>query len=330
MSDIAAPAAAPSAAPSNTPDASPKAPTAPQSAPKSNTAAPDTKMVGKDSEPKAPDTAEKEARKEAERRKYKLKVDGQDEEVELTDEEISVRLQKERAAAKRMQESAELKKKFAQAVDLIKKDPFAALKDPAFGIDLEALAEQRLLEKYKLELMPEEQRKQMEMERKLKEYETKEQERTRLEQEAHQRTQQEQFEAKIFQETEKTFMAALESADLPKDYETLYMMADVAKLNLDYGVELTPQQLAAEVRAKLDGYSKREKSLRANLKGDKLLEYLGTDTVKEVLQASVAKLKGGAAKLFEPTKPIPQDIDDDKPARQMRTPSQWRKEIGLK
>jgi hypothetical protein len=267
--------------------------------------------------------AEAAAKKEAERRRYKLKVDGAELEEELTDDEVTVRLQKARAAEKRMQEAAAQRKQLQEAVEYLKKDPFAAFKE-SFGVDLDELAERRLAERYREQLMTPEEQERLRLQRENESYKAREAEAQRQREEQARQA----YEAKVAEEMERDFMSALEASDLPKTKETLRLMAEVAQLNLDHGIELTPAQMAAEVRERISGIHQH---VTRSLKGESLLKYLGDDVVKEVLRQSVARVKGTSATPAPTPNPFgdkttaPGDDEAPKKPRQMKTMDDWRK-----
>lgn len=309
MSDVAAaptPVASPSPAPSKTAAPVAKASQAAFSAAPSTSAPaaktlppPNAKNVLPDDP--APSTPAAEERKA---RKLKLKVDGNEEEFDLdaaSDEEIATQLQMARAARKRMQESADVKKQFASIQEAIKKDPFAALKDPAFGgLDLEALAEQRLAAKYQEQMMSEPEREKAELQRKIQEYETREKDRT----ETAKRKETEALETRVRQEMETEFIAALEESGLPKNASTVRMMAEVTRDNLMEGIEMTRQQITAEVQGRL---REIHQNVTRGLEGDALEKHLGKDVVDKVLRHAVAKAK--AARVTPAAPPSNQAID---------------------
>lgn len=82
-------------------------------------------------------------------KRYKLKVDGREEEVE--EEEIIRRAQRASAADKRFQEAAEIQKKYQATVEKLKANPWELFQ--ALNMDPHAAAEQLLIEKLKLETM---------------------------------------------------------------------------------------------------------------------------------------------------------------------------------
>jgi Txe/YoeB family toxin of Txe-Axe toxin-antitoxin module len=277
MADI--PAAPAPAAPTSTP------PAADTSAKPKADLGPNSKLA----EPKAPVDATGKApetpseKKEAERRKYKLKVDGQEFEEDLNDDEIAIRLQKARAAERRMQESAEVKKAARQLFEDLKRDPWSVLSSPEFGVDLEQIAEQRLAEKYKAELMNDEQRRAYELQKKVEAYEG--QEKYRKEAEANSRRQD--LERKTFEQIRQRHVSTAKAHGLPQDMRTLSIMAEVDLMNHEYGIELTEAQLASEVNARIEQPLDSVKKL----KGADLLTRLGPDVVNEILRAKVAEFK---------------------------------------
>lgn len=319
MSDIAAPPAAggTTPAPASTPAAKPVATPEPKA--REQNIAPNSRHA--DTKPADAELADKtaaEVKKEIERRKYKGRVDGQDREYELSDDEVAVRLQKGEASEKRMQEAAEIRKAAQMLVEDLRKDPWSVLQDPTFGINLEEIAEQRLAEKYRAESLPEDQRKAYELEKQVKAYQDQESRRKETEKLQHQK----QMEADVYKREEARFMAAADKHGLPKDLDTLAAMAEVALMNHEYGIELNEDQLAMEVLAKQD---KPLAGLK-KLKGGDLLKKLGDDVVNEVLRAKVAEFKG---KQINPQPPAPpaQEGGDEKPnpfERKTLSMREWR------
>jgi hypothetical protein len=253
----------------------------------------------------------------AEKRRYMLKVDGQEIEEELSDEDIRVRLQKAHAVDKRFQEVASQRKQIEEALKVIKTDPAKALKEIA-GLDLDEWAEKRILERYQEAMMPEAEREKVELQRKLAEYERQfEEQKTTAEQQ-----RQQAYEQQVFEQTEQDFVQALEHLGYDKVFGRqvlVPMMAEIAEQALDYGIELTPTQMASEANKRLETIHRRQVT---SMKGDSLLKYLGDDTVREVIAAKLAQTRSSAS----PTQaPIPPPAR--KPATQERkpmTPAQWR------
>jgi hypothetical protein len=279
------------------------------------------------SEKPAPD-AQTEAQKAAERRKYRLKVDGQEREEELSDEEIAVRLQKGYAADKRMAEAAEIRKANKELRELAKKDRRALLKELGGIEDVDAWIEQEYAQRIKKELMPEPERKQLEIQQRAEAAERRAAElEARIQAEAQSRQ-----DAVLAQQIEETYTQAFKVAGLDWSPENVEAMGRKHLEYLEMGVDLTPQQLAAEVKADITG---RERGLEekyraklASLDGAQLLEFLGQDVLKKALRASVDKFKAPPPALnqAEPVQQKPSD-DADKPRRRIITEAEWRKQF---
>jgi hypothetical protein len=325
MSD--APTTAAPAAPTPSASSSPAA-EAPKPAAASTTAAPPNETP-----------AEKKART------LRLKVDGVEEQVnldEMPDEELQTQLQLARAARKRMQEAAEARKekeatlaKFQQILQLGKQDPRAAL-EAVFGVNPREWAESYLRDVYQEEDLPEPERKARALQReleardaKLREIEEAKAAEEKSRQEAETAKQQEALVKQQFEQYEKEYHAAMDKHGLPYNRETAYLFAQIGKLNLEHGIDLTTDQIAYEVKKRLSGTNQ---AVLRNLKGAALLSYLGDDVVKEIVRMSIEKVRApkSPAKPFEP--PAPQntspldDLDDVPPAkRRMQSLNVWRK-----
>lgn len=229
--------------------------------------------------------AERAERKELEKRKYQFKVDGREWDEELDDNEIRVRLQKGFAADKRMQEAAELRKKFQDAMSYGKDNLDEAVKQ-LFGVDIDEYMEQRLESRFKDAMLSEEERERSSLQKELERYKKQEQEaKTRAEQEARQK-----FEREIWENTEKEFIGALDRLGYDRNVSKLLlpMMTDLADAALDAGMELDAELIAHEANKRLSAVNKTRLT---GLKGDRLLAELGDDVVKEVLKARLSKAR---------------------------------------
>ena len=266
--------------------------------------------------PKAEAAAPK-APTQAEKRKYSLKVDGQDIEEELSDDDIRVRLQKAHAVDKRFAEVANQRKQIEAALSQLKNDPAKALKEIA-GLDLDEWAEKRILERYQEAMMPEAEREKAEMQRKLADYERQfEEQKTSAES-----AKQQAYEQQVFEKTEQDFIQAVETLGYDKGFSRTVlvpMMAEIAESALDYGVELTPSQMASEANKRLETIHRRQVQ---GLKGEQLLKYLGDDVVTEAIRAKLAATRGSAAAPSTPP-PAARKPVTDAPRKPM-TPAEWR------
>lgn len=300
--------AAPSSAPASAPT-----PSAPAPSPAAASATP-TPVPGTPSgtpAPKVETAAEKRARI------LKLKEDGEEFEYDVSsksDEELARDLQLSRVARKRLQETSAEKERITAVLELFKNDPWAAAEE--LGVDLDGLAEKRIAQKYREQTLPEHERAVLQAKREAEALAAKV---AKYEQTEKQRVQAEAQKAMAAQ-VEKEFRTAITQHGLPDGDETLSLMATVAKRALAHGVELTPAQMAAEVKEYMTGI--RRHSL-TGLKGEALVKELGDDIVREVLTYLSASRKA-AQKQVQPTAPKFQVSDDAPPKRKIVTSAEWK------
>jgi hypothetical protein len=238
------------------------------------------------SEQSSPESNQKPQNQETkaaqELRKFKLKVDGREEEL---DEEAVIRYaSKGKAADKRFEEAAQMRREAEQFVSMLKKDPIKVLSDPKIGHDFRMLAEEYLAKQLEQELMSPEQRKAREMETKLREYE----ERERVESEQKRQSEMQQLEARAAEDYSKKITSALEMGGVPKTARTVKRMAELMHKNLAHGFDLEPAHLAEMVR---EDYLNEIKELFGASDGDTLLKLLGDDNSKKIRQADLNRLK---------------------------------------
>ncbi len=301
MSDVAAPAPVDSGSNS---DVSP------------NTKAASPRAGGADSlegkAPAAPTPAEER------RHKLKLKVDGNEEEWEGTDADMARELQLSRAARKRMQEAAEKSKSVDSFMERVRKDPMNALKDPSIGVDIKELVKKQLIKEYEDEQLKAQDPREYELREakaQLEAFKAEKQKAEETAKEAAERQAQEEMDARVRTDLETKFIQAMEQSDLPKDRHTLAEMARVAQVNFAKGLDLTPAEMAQEVKERMDSNAKRYLS---NLKGEQLAKRLGDDVVKEVQRYLLQKARGAKAAPVVETKPVlaePRETQSKRPTR---------------
>jgi len=267
------------------------------------------------------------------KRQYKGKVDKQERVWELSDEEVAVRLQKAEAAESRFQKASDIQKKWEQLQQIAKEDPSLLIRELA-GVDPQEYAQRLVEEKWKLEVMPEHDRKVYELEKKIKAYQDQEA-KAQAAQQAHAKTQAEKAaEAQL----EATFQRAFEVSGLEYNEDNLEVFGQLVLANHDHGLEYTPEQLAAEARSRIDErnqkYEGKVKERFSGLKGPELLDFLGEAAVKEVLRAAVArhtpKVPDAPAALPANSGTEAQGRDEDgkfKP-KTYKTTADWRRAFG--
>jgi uncharacterized membrane protein YheB (UPF0754 family) len=167
-------------------------------------------------------------------------------------------------------------------------------------------------------MMPEAEREKAEMQRKLADYERQfEEQKTSAE-----TAKQQAYEQQVFEKTEQEFISAVEQLGYDKGFSRTVlvpMMAEIAESALDYGVELTPSQMASEANKRLETIHRRQVQ---GLKGEQLLKYLGDDVVTEAIRAKLSATRGTAAAPSTPPPPARKPVTAE--PRKPMTPQQWR------
>ena len=248
------------------------------------------------------------------KKKFNLKVDGHEEEMELDlndEKEIIRHLQMSKAASKRMNEAAVTKRQATQFLEALRDNPMSVLSDERImgNKKFQEIAEQFLSKKLQEEMMSPEERVRAEMEQKLRRYE--EQEKTqREEQENKQRSALEQH---YTQEYEKTIMTALQHESLPKNPYTVKRMASLMQKNLQHGLELSPEHLASLVK---EDYKRELVSLIGSSDAEQILSIFGEDVSNKIRKRDLEKFKAGQfqQKQDKPAATAPQES----PPKRMR------------
>lgn len=222
-----------------------------------------------------------------------LVVRGEKAKVRLSREELRRELQVKKDLERRRKEADEALKREARLKQLGLTDPVAALRElGASDEQIEQWALQQAIERAKLETMDEGERRLYELQQ--ENQRLKEQwEQTQKQQEESQRTaQREQLKQQNLQE----FREALEVAKLPKNHETLYLLAETQELALRAGEpRMDPKTLAAAAEKRL---LRQTQTILSGLDGDALVDRLGEETCLRIGQALVKRFQ--SAQSFEP------------------------------
>jgi hypothetical protein len=210
-------------------------------------------------------------------------IDGK--EVQLTRTQAKHWVEKSAASDKRFQEASKMRKEVETLFEAFSTSGLKVLEHKYGKEAVKAQVQKYLQEEEALAAMTPEQKriKQLEDEKaeaesKLKE--TEEAKRT----EAQRRLDTQQTEA-----LEQQFVTAAKKYNLPQDAVTLELMTDIAIEAIEMGVtHVTAEQVAQETMRRLDeARSHRDQKRSKTLQGKALLEYLGSETVAEVLKASL-------------------------------------------
>lgn len=236
----------------------------------------------------------KEAPKEVQsfKKKLKLKVDGEEieDEIDFNDEEgLKRKLQLSYAAKKRMEEAKAAKSKAFEIIKAFEEDPANVFKK--LGPKGREAAERFLLEQIQEEMLDPKDKELRDL-KKFKEEIEKERE---TQKEAAKRKELEAQEARYADEFQKTIISALDKSGLPKSPESIKRMAQIMSKNLELGLELTPDELALEVKNDMQGMLK---SFIKDATGDQLVAMFGEDIANRIRKFDIQKLQEKQSGVF--------------------------------
>jgi hypothetical protein len=254
------------------------------------------------------------------KRKYAIKVDGADEEVELDFDDtdtIKRHLQMSRVAQKRMSAAAQEKQRAEQFFSMLKSDPIKVLNDPSIGVNFREIAEKYLAEQLEAEIMSPQERKLKEAERIIRERD--EEQKSKRDQE--QRSQVEKLQEHYSSEYDKKISEALSTSGLPKTPKTVQRMAQLMYKNLEHGLDLEPKDLVALVK---EDYLSEIRSLFGQTDGDGLLALLGDDVANKIRKSDLKRLKSSNLTPSRPNQTNPEPIKRE--SRPMSR-DEWRAEL---
>lgn len=234
---------------------------------------------------------------QAQKEKFQYVIDGEqvEEEVDFSDKEaLKKRFQLGHAAQKRMAEAKAAKAKAYEIVKAFEDDP-ANILERLGPKGLEA-AEKFLMKKIQEQMKSPEEREYEMTKAELAKY--KEQE--KLAKEAEEKQKISAQEAKYAQEFQATIISALEKTGLPKTPDLVKRMAYIMSKNLELGLDLSPEELAHEVRK---DQQELIKSLSKDASVEQLLEMLGPDIANKIRKYDLEKLKLKRNPVLSPDKP---------------------------
>lgn len=344
MSDAPAPSApaAPSSSPSTSaPSVSPQGPKATSSpggdkGASSNPSAPvksaSTLPHGGNDSADAPTNAHPAAEsgetkaETVQRLKLKTKINGREEEKEYTHEELALHIQKGQAAHEKFETAANTQKTFQNFIKAVKENPFEAFKDPAFGdlgANFKQLVIDHLAEEFKGEELKAKDPREFELNQ-LRTEKAKWEAKQKAEVETRQAAAQKEADDRMWTETKKTWVSALEQGGFGENPALIRNMAEIGQEFLDAGIDLDPKLLVAELKNRISG---QQKMVYSGLKGEQLVNALGEDVVNELLTYKVEQARKGRV-VQDPIKapdPVPggnsvdKDTENPKPTASLRS-----------
>lgn len=266
---------------------------------------------GQSSEQVAADAA-KQAKENLKR--YKLKIDGQEREVD--EKELLRGYSHQQAANKRFQEGQKLRQQAEQFVEMMK-DPEKFFEvAQRLGHDPRKLSEMYLGKQLEEEFMDPKEKEIRDYKAKLQRYE--EQERQKEEEQL--TRQQEALKAKYAQEYSNQFIQALKETGLPATKPMVAEMAKYISRSAKIGVEMSAKEAANLV---LEDIRNSQKNLFSEADGETLIKLLGEDLANKIRGYDTSKLKDPNQFLKTPTEQGQRNTRQTQ--QKSMTPREWRK-----
>lgn len=232
----------------------------------------------------------KEAAKEA-ARKYRVKVDG--EEIEVDEDELKRGYSHQRAASKAMNEGKQLRKQAEEFVAMLKDETKFFELAEKMGHDVRSLTEKKLAKLLEDELLPPEQKELRAAKSRLEEFE-------RRDAEAKEKAKREHLaalEQKYSAEYEGQFVTALKDSGLPPTKPMVAEMAKYIGRAADLGFKMTASEAAALVKEDIKLAQAR---LFKDADAQTLLGILGEDLANKIRAHDISKLKSPESFLKTP------------------------------
>lgn len=241
---------------------------------------------------------DQEPKNTQEKKKYKIVVDQEERELELGDEDVLAYIQKGVSSEEKFELAAQQKKQTQALLDALEKDPLTVLqklgKKPEDLVDLLGpqimpLIEQRLIEQYQRDLLPEEQRKIFDMQK----------ENEQLKKFAEQQKQMEQQKAHTEKVNKiKTFFKqqideAIKTSSIEDSKELRYEIQKIAKHFLQTNNDATWADIVNLANKRV---SSTRENLIKNLTPEQLRALIGDDKVKALRAKDIEDFKNGQIK----------------------------------
>ena len=227
-----------------------------------------------------------------ESRKYKLKVDGK--EVEVDEDELKRGYSHQKAANKILQEGKAARKQAEQFVNMMKDKGQLFDAISKLGHDPRALAEEYLASQLEQEMMDPRDRELADARKKLQSIEDME----RQQREAVQKRHDDEMRAKYAKDYNDKFVEALQESGLPGTKPMVAEMAKYIGRSAKIGFKMTPLEASQLVK---EDIQRAQMSLYKDADGETLLRLLGDDMAAKLLQARGSKVKNPEAQLRTPS-----------------------------
>ena len=223
----------------------------------------------------------KEAAREA-IRKHKLKVDG--EEIEVDEDELKRGYSHQRAANRILQEGKAARKQAEEFISMMKDKGQLKQALQKLGYDPRALAEEMLIAELEEEKLDPRDRELRDTKTKLKTLEDLD----KRQKEAVEAKRDAELKTKFAADYTKQFTDALGESKLPANKQTVAKMAGYIHQSAKLGFKMTAIEAAQLVKEDIQA---AHQALLGNSDADMLISLLGEDGIKKIQQHSIDKLR---------------------------------------
>jgi hypothetical protein len=220
--------------------------------------------------------------KEAYRLRTKVKVYGEERDVDLDEDGIKRELQLGYATKRQLSDALAKLKAREEADKLADENPEEFLRRK--GRDLDEMAKRQLLAAIEQAAMSPEQRELAELRAQLEAQQTEKAQREEKEKGALKALHRKKF----IEQRKQVYRAAMPTTGLEPTHETLYLMAETEDLMRQDGIEVTPESLASEVRRRVSGFTR---NYLTALSPEALSRELGTETIQALLKHSIEQFE---------------------------------------
>lgn len=254
-------------------------------------------------------------------RKYRVKVEGK--ELEVDEKELLRGYGHQRAASRMMNEAKAERSKAEKALQMLNDDEQLETILKKMGKDPRKLAEKILSKHLEDELMDPRDKELRDAKAKLKHLEDME---TKQKEEIAKRRLDE-VKARFMKEYETDFVAALDESGLPPTKPMVAEMAKYISRSAKIGFKMSAKEAAQLVKEDIQLAHQR---LIGDADGDKLIALLGEGVANKVRKYDTGKLKSPEAQLRTPAEQAVERRDRGQPKKRM-TSKEWRlHKMGLK
>jgi len=278
----------------------------------------DAAVPAKPADVKPAEAQKADAKVAADVKKYKLVIDGAEEEVD--EPELIRRAQKAKGAEKRFEEANRVKAQL-NAILTELKDPkkvFQLLSRPEIGHDIKTIASEWLYENVvKPESMPKE---QWELQKAREELAQIKRERDELFNKDKEARETAEMQAEM-ERLDKSVKNALEGSNVPKTPWTVRRMAYYMQLGLQRGIQLDPKEVVPFVK---NDHAEAVRQMAESLDGDDLEKFLGETVAEKIRKHTLSKLQTVKQK----SDPVITRGQDKKPV--YLNEKEWSKEMDRK